>query len=179
MFPQLPPDFSDRVRNFLPTLEPPSDFFFYNYSSELPLLQGDILGPITYGFDFSDGLDKIATDVLLLSNTCDLDRKKHIIVCPALFLDEEKFQDNFLKRIKSNIIFDMLYLPENQDNPKYIVHFSKTFHFPNKKLKSLINDKSIERKSSLSKEGFYFLLLKYTVFIMRPETHKIERRSNI
>ena len=179
LYPALPNNFSEKFRKILPTITPPSKFFFYNEYKIDNLLQGDIIGPIQFHEYDDDKQKKLKVDAIILSNTCDLMRKKRILLAPAIPFLESKFSDkNFINILKKNIIFEKFYLPQHNNNTPYVIDFSRIFNLSREEINKKINSKEILRKLSLSKEGYYFFGLKLTVYLLRPETSDIKRESN-
>lgn len=179
LYPALPNDFSDRFRKILPTITPPSKFFFYDEYKINNLLQGDIIGPIQF-VEYNDNKHKkLKVDAIILSNSCDLIRKERILLAPAIPFLEAKFSDkNYINTLKKNIVFEKLYLPQHNNNTPYIIDFSRIFNLSRKEINEKYRSKRILRKLSLSKEGYYFFGLKLTVYLLRPETSDIKRESN-
>lgn len=178
-FPNLPSDYSKRFREIIPQIKPPYDFFFYNKYSHDNLLQGDLIGPIQFYENENKEYKVYRTDAIIISNTCDLARKKRILLCPAVELDEKEIGNkNYLENIQKNKIFEKLYLPGNSIQPQYIIDLNRMFSVNRKYIEILREKNEIQRKASLSQEGYFFFGLKLTVYLLRPETDEITRLSN-
>jgi hypothetical protein len=154
-FPSLSPDFSDRYNRIIREIQPPSLFFFYDSYAYSVLLQGDIIGPISFFENKADGCTRtLQTDALVITNTCDLIRKKRILLCPALPLNESSYpKPDDLNSIRRNLIFERLYLPAHNATPEYIIDLSRTFNVDRESLITQYNNGIVQRKLSLSKEG--------------------------
>lgn len=178
-FPNLPPDFSNRFREVIPKIKPPYDFFFHNEYSTDNLLQGDLIGPIQFYENENEQYKVYRTDAIVISNTCDLVRKRRILLCPAVELDEGAIgNSNYLENIQKNKIYEKLYLPGSSDQPQYIIDLNRMFSVNRKYIENLRRKDEIKRIASLSQEGYFFFGLKITVYLLRPETDEVTRHSN-
>jgi len=83
-----------------------------------------------------------------------------------------------LENIQKNKIFEKLYLPGNSIQPQYIIDLNRMFSVNRKYIEILREKNEIQRKASLSQEGYFFFGLKLTVYLLRPETDEITRLSN-
>lgn len=127
-----------------------------------------------------EGHTKITrTSGLIISNTCDLQRKKFILVAPAIPIDESDFKNQaYLTDLKKNTIFEKMYLPSFNSNPEFIIDFSRISPLRRNAVMKKIDDSSSLKITSLSKEGHFFFNLKLITYILRPESADIIRLSN-
>ena len=141
--------------------------FKYMMSEPLDQLsQGDILSRVGFVYFNKEGsLKKFSADALVLSASCHIDNKDSIILVPVLPLNE--FDGN-IKDLEDNIIYDYMYIPDTLMLDKFI-----NFEYMNTYSKQLImnglNNNRIKRLGSLNQIGYYLLIIKLTVYLMRKE----------
>lgn len=142
------------------------------------LSQGDILSKIPFSYFGDDGEQKyFVTEALVLSTSCHIDQKNSVVLVPVFPL--EKFEGN-IQELKKNKIFDYMYIPDGIMSDKYI-----DFEYMNTYSKKLImlgfeKDK-VCRIGSLNQLGYYFFIVKLTVYLMRKEDRDtlIERNKEM
>lgn len=142
------------------------------------LSQGDILSKIPFSYFGDDGEQKyFVTEALVLSTSCHIDQKNSVVLVPVFPL--EKFEGN-IQELKKNKIFDYMYIPDGIMPDKYI-----DFEYMNTYSKKLImlgfeKDK-VCRIGSLNQLGYYFFIVKLTVYLMRKEDRDtlIERNKEM
>ena len=142
------------------------------------LSQGDILSKIPFSYFGDDWEQKyFVTEALVLSTSCHIDQKNSVVLVPVFPL--EKFEGN-IQELKKNKIFDYMYIPDGIMSDKYI-----DFEYMNTYSKKLImlgfeKDK-VCRIGSLNQLGYYFFIVKLTVYLMRKEDRDtlIERNKEM
>ncbi len=111
---------------------------------------------------------------MLLSNTCDATNDDSILLAPAL--PYEAFQDDpRLAQIRTNIVYSLFFLPNVPALNGRIIDLSLIHSVARDFLVDNIQRGVVHRVSSLSQLGYYFLLSKLTVHLLRPETNEINR----
>lgn len=76
--------------------------------------------------------------------------------------------DGNLTDLKRNIIYDYMYLPDPVLSDKFIdFEYINTYHTD--LIRKRITDGKITRMGSLNQLGYYFFLVKLTVYLMRKE----------
>ena len=146
-----------------------NDSFFLKEKLEV-LSQGDIIKSVPYiGIDPNTQKGFVNFfDSIVLSNTCDCQRKNNIILAPIL---SEGFSE-IQKTGNINSKYELFYIPEKEFKTCYI-DFSRIFSFPLNVLKKRFEEKKSDRLYSLSFYGFNFFYLKLSVYLFRPESDEI------
>jgi hypothetical protein len=152
-------------------------------------LQGDLFYrmPIALVDDAGTVRSKNFT-AMLLNNVCDLQpgRSKFVTLAPVeefeafaadmLGRDQLRAQ-HYLESIRANHIDEFFYLPNCPQLPKGgIVRFDLL-----SSVSASVYEQAItggRRLASLTRDGFYFLLMKLTHFLARPESYEIVRSES-
>jgi len=129
---------------------------------------------------------KLKTDlVLLISNTCDMqpDREKNILVIPLKQLPDPS-QVHPSQRAKMSSLFDNVTkyenttyfflppVPETEHTmglPSLFCEFGDMTHVSSQDLNQIMKVRPEDRILSLKESGFYILLIKLSVFFLRPD----------
>ena len=129
---------------------------------------------------------KLKTDlVLLVSNTCDMqpDREKNILVIPLKQLPDpsqvhpsqkskmSSLFDNVTK-YENTIYFFLPPVPETESTmglPPLFGEFGDITPVSSNELNQILQVKPEDRILSLKESGFYILLIKLSVFFLRPD----------
>ena len=130
------------------------------------LSQGDILSKVPFSYFGDDGEQKrFVAEALVLSTSCHIDQKNSIVLVPVFPLEE--FKGN-IQELKKNKIFDYMYIPDGIMSEKFIdFEYMNTY---SKKLIMLgIEKDRVHRIGSLNQLGYYFFIVKLTVYLMRKE----------
>ena len=115
------------------------------------LSQGDIISAVPFYYFDSDGNQKMfKTDALVLSTSCHIDQK-----------------DNFVE-LKKNKVIDYMYIPEGILINSY-VNFEIMNTFSKELIMSGLKNGKLTRVASLNQIGYYFFIIKLTVYLMRRE----------
>ena len=142
------------------------------------LTQGDIVDPVQFVTTDEDGGElEYAGPGLLLSNTCDADHEPHVIFAACypldLFLGENVTDENTLR---SNRVYNLLYLPLlGADSRGVIADLSLVHSHSRGFVSRCLQQGSAIKVCSLSMWGFYLLLAKITIHLMRPEAREVDR----
>lgn len=164
--------------------------FSRNYNHPF-FLQSDLVREIRMPFwdDESATYEKVYTDAIILSNTCDLsaDNKhssnvKQCLFAPLIDLSEylgdieqsgikKDNLDQFSRAIKNQLISNLFYIPNcTIENKEFIVLLDNVFWFPTTELNTYIDRINENRISSLSLFGHYLFVLKLSYHMCRlPE----------
>ena len=130
------------------------------------LSQGDIIDTLPFTFFDSEGNKKTSlTKGIILSNTCDISRDDYVIVAPLLkYID---FNGSQRKIMRANKYYDKMCFTNSQLND-YFVDFTRLTSFNRELLLKLLESKTYVQYS-LNQYGYYLLLIKLTIYFMRPE----------
>ena len=188
----LSEDFIDFVKKLFPNIDPfveaqtrasLKQFASMNQTS-VPMLtsfsedeinQGDILTNIPFYKIGEDGeFETVVTNGIVISNSCDIENDENILIAPMLDLGQ--MDPKLIEAIKQNTIYGKIYFPENN---KFVGDFSLIQTFPKKMILDAFSEKKIQKLYSLNLIGFYFLICKLTVHLLRPENEGVqsERKS--
>lgn len=133
------------------------------------LSQGDIISKVPFSYFGKDGRQKTFTaDALVISTSCHIDQKNQIVLVPVFPL--EGFAGN-MSDLQKNTIFDYMYIPDGLMSDKFV-----DFEIMNTYDRDLIMDgiatNKIQRIGSLNQIGYYFFIVKLTVYLMRKEDNE-------
>lgn len=142
--------------------------------------QGDIFSEIKW-FSFNDDgkIIQRTEKCFLLSTTCDACRKENLVFAPVVPIDYicRKDDEQKKKDIKSNCTTEFLYL-SGSEYENYVVDLGNIFSFPRIFFEKLIEIGSVHKESSLSDEGLYLFVAKFTIAYMRWQDREIEIKRN-
>jgi hypothetical protein len=164
--------------------------FSKNYNHPF-FLQSDLVREIRMPLwdDDSATYEKVYTDAIILSNTCDLstDNKhssnvKECLFAPLVDLSEflhdiersgtkKDSLDQFSRAIKNQLVSNLFYIPNcTVEDKEYIALLDNVFWFPTAELNAYIDSINVNRISSLSLFGHYLFILKLSYHMCRlPE----------
>lgn len=130
------------------------------------LSQGDVISKFPFQYFEEDGSQKIFTaDALVLSTSCHIDNKEKITLVPVLPL---KTLEGNLIELKKNKVIDYMYIPDGILSDCYI-DFEIMNTFNKNLIMSGIESGKHPRIASLNQLGYYFFIVKLTVYLMRKE----------
>lgn len=167
VLPSVSPDFREGVKEAILQFEKTGEQLKYMMLSPLKQLsQGDILSNVPFSYFEDSGEQKyFVADALVLSTSCHIDQKDRIVLVPVFPLNSFDGNENDLKK---NIIYDYMYIPDTIMSDKFI-----NFEYMNTYSKNLIlnaiDSEKIGRIGSLNQFGYYFFIVKLTVYLMRKE----------
>jgi hypothetical protein len=152
-------------------------------------LQGDLLSEFPLALVGADGNPKCTSfTVLVLNNTCDLqpNRSDFVTVAPVLDFDAfsqhvirkrgEARASNYLRDVMANKVYEMLWLPAFGSFSKgAVVLLDKMGAVSSTVYESALAGN--RRLASFSQPGFYFLLVKLTKHLARPESEEVVRNN--
>lgn len=130
------------------------------------LSQGDIISAIPfYYFDENGKQMMFKADALILSTSCHIDQKDRLVFVPVFPL--ESFQGNIVE-LKKNKVIDYMYIPDGNMLNSY-VNFEIMNTFSKELIMSGLKSGKLKRIASLNQIGYYFFIIKLTVYLMRRE----------
>lgn len=136
------------------------------------LAQGDVLENVPfYRVDENGRMGKFVTKGLVLSNTCDCSRDRDILLAP--FIPIKETQKDRMALI-NNKAYGYLYFPDDKFNEE-VVDFSLSNSFNREILLKGLKAEKIKKRVSLNSYGYYLLLCKLTIYLMRPEDEEIKQ----
>jgi len=167
VLPSVSPDSRDAAKEAIAQFEKDGHQINYLLASVLPeLSQGDIISEVPFAYFDDDGMQRIfSSEAIIISTSCHIDQKDKILLVPVLPLDE--FQRN-ADDLKGNRIFDFMYIPDNPLSKKYIC-FNVMTSYSKDLILGGIESGKLTRIASLNQIGYYFFLIKLTVYLMRKE----------
>lgn len=138
--------------------------------------QGDVISSVPfYYFDENGKQQMFKADALVLSTSCHIDQKDKLVLVPVLPLDA--FEGNLVE-LKKNKVIDYMYIPDGS-----LIDMFVDFEIMNTFSKDLIlngiKSGKIHRVTSLNQMGYYFFIIKLTIYLMRREDTKTLKERNI
>lgn len=150
----------------------------YSFAKDRLLKQGDIIDKITFikSIDDKKFMPKLLNG-MLISNSCDIQYDKSILIAPVYSLDyiNEVHDEGTISSIKKNMINQKFYLPHFKEYKGFIIDFSEIGTFKRKFIIDCYNNGIVKKIASLSLYGWYFLMMKLTLYLFRPETSDVIR----
>lgn len=139
------------------------------------LSQGDVVSEIPfYYFDENGKQQVFKAEALVLSTSCHIDQKDKLVLVPVMPI--EAFEGNTVE-LKKNKVIDYMYIPEGNMISKFV-----NFEIMNTFSKNLIMDGlssgKLRRIASLNQIGYYFFIIKLTVYLMRKEDADTQQKRN-
>lgn len=176
LFPCISPYTAERVKEAIGN--------YQSLSSERPftttenmdeILQGDIFSEMPFLFYDENGqLHQIYLRAQLLSNSCDIVRDDKLIFVGVLPDDFKKEDKQALEGIRKNIKYGHFCIP-TLTGQEYITDFSLVMSYPRQVFERFIQQNKVRKIASLTQFGYYFLLTKLTIFLLRPESNEVIR----
>lgn len=167
VLPSVSPDFRDGAKDAIAQFEKEGHQINYLTAGLLPeLSQGDIISKVPFTYFEEDGNQMIFTaDAMVISTSCHIDQKDKILMVPVLPI--ESFIGNLVE-LKKNMVYDYMYIPDSTMSKRYICFNLMTSYNKNLILNG-IGDNRIKRIASLNQIGYYFFIIKLSVYLMRKE----------
>jgi len=157
---------------------------FYILRSEFPcfttvdipdLNQGDIVSALPFRRYNDEGEEEeYITDGLIISNSCDIENDDQILIAPFFPIADLGLD---LKNLKNNAYFNLLFFPDNR-YASHAADLSLISPFPKKVIQDKILAGSFTKKHSLNLVGYYLLISKITVHLLRPEDKTVQSLRN-
>lgn len=167
VLPSVSPDFKDDAKEAIIQFEKEGHQLKYMTLQPLEYLsQGDIVSKLPFYYFEKDGKQKqFVADAIVLNTSCSIDNKKRLTFASVLPL--EIFDGNE-GELRKNTVFDYMYIPDGVLNDKFVdLGIMNTFN--KEMIVKGIENGNISRIGSLNQLGYYFLVIKLTVFFMRKE----------
>ncbi|MEG1142805.1 MAG: hypothetical protein RSE41_10265 [Clostridia bacterium] len=167
VLPSVSPDLRDGAKNAILQFKQEEKDIQY-ISNELleEVSQGDILSKVPFSYYDENGLQSsFSADAMILSTSCNIDQKPKIVMAPVFPMDA--FNGN-VGELKKNTIFDYMYIDDIKLR-NHFVDFSTLNTFNKKLISDGLKTGKIIRKVSLNQLGYYFLVIKLTIYFMRKE----------
>lgn len=167
VLPSVFPDFRDGAKDAIAQFEKEGHQINYLTAGLLPeLSQGDIISKVPFTYFEEDGKQMIFTaDAMVISTSCHIDQKDKILMVPVLPI--ESFVGNLVE-LKKNMVYDYMYIPDSTMSKRYVCFNLMTSYNKNLILNG-IGDNRIKRIASLNQIGYYFFIIKLSVYLMRKE----------
>ena len=139
-------------------------YLMLNPLSELS--QGDVISSVPFYYFDEDGKQMVfRSDALVLSTSCHIDQKNKLVLVPVFPLNS--FKGNLVE-LKKNTIIDYMYIPDGNLSDKY-VDFEIMNTFSKDLIMNGLKNRKLTRVASLNQIGYYFFVVKLTVYLMRRE----------
>ena len=116
-------------------------------------------------FEKDGKLTTFHADAMVISTSCHIDQKDKLLMVPVFPISS--FSGNLVE-LKKNMVFDFMYLPDSSMNEKYIC-FNLMTSYDKRLICQGIENGKIRRIASLNQLGYYFFIIKLTVYLMRKE----------
>ena len=130
------------------------------------LSQGDIISAVPFHYFDENGKQMMfKADALVLSTSCHIDQKNKMVLVPVFPI--ESFVGNKVELIKNKVI-DYMYIPDGNMANRY-VDFEIMNTFSKDLIMSGLKSGRLKRIASLNQIGYYFFIIKLTVYLMRRE----------
>lgn len=110
----------------------------------------------------------------LMTNSCDAVRKKNLLFSAMLPIEE--YSEFDLNSIKKNLIYELIYYPDNRLTES-VVDLGIVTTISRELFEVLLKTGKVEKIASLSDIGYYLWLSKMTVYLLRPESAEVIREK--
>lgn len=140
------------------------------------LAQGDIIHPVSFFVGEDDEVTyRYDGPGVVISNTCDAEHDEHVLLAASfplrVYLENNPTDETTLR---SNCIFNLMFLPwVGADGRGIVTDLSWVQTHSRASIISTLRSGAIRKVASLSNIGFYLLLAKLTVHLLRPETEEV------
>jgi hypothetical protein len=113
-------------------------------------------------------IEKKLETIILLSQSCDLQRREYVLICPVFKLEdlvsEQILNKETVGLIKKRKLYYLFYLPGTESFPESIADFQHIYHIPRSELEGLMD----KRILSLSDNGRHHLGWALANYFGRP-----------
>ena len=167
VLPSVSPDFRDGAKEAILQFEKDGHQINYLTTKLLPeLSQGDIISKVPFTYFEEDGKQmNFSADAMVISTSCHIDQKDKLIMVPVLPMD---IYTGNLFDLKKNTVFDFMYIPDLIMNNRFI-SFNLMTSYSKRLICGGIESGKIRRVASLNQIGYYFFIIKLSVYLMRKE----------
>lgn len=171
LFPSIDTEIKNAVRDAVKQINMTQHSWFCS-SLLNDLSQGDIVDKVPFSIKNEDGTTTTyMTKGIILSNTCDLQRDKSIIIAPLFDISLGTFNDDEKRDLKDNVYSAKMCF-KNSFLDNYFVDFSQSEAFNRNVIKTALDRGIVKRVASLTQFACYMLYTKLTVYYMRIENHE-------
>lgn len=131
--------------------------------------QGDILSTIPFLKFTEDGqISNFKAPGMIITSSCDLDRKETIVLCPCFPLKNfEKF--GCYAEIPKNRVFEFFYIGYGLTGDEWVVDLSRPMTLLRNRVLKRIEEGDIVRLHSLTQIGWYLFITKFSMNYFRPD----------
>lgn len=167
ILPSVPMGTKEGVQEAIAQFEKDGEQIKYLTANPLSeLSQGDIISAVPFYYFENDGNQKMfKADALVLSTSYHIDQKDKLVLVPVFPLTS--FKGNLVE-LKKNKVIDYMYIPEGILINSY-VNFEIMNTFSKELIMSGLKNGKLTRVASLNQIGYYFFIIKLTVYLMRRE----------
>ncbi|MDF5732594.1 MAG: hypothetical protein PUP92_32520 [Rhizonema sp. PD38] len=131
--------------------------------------QGDILNIIPFLNFTEDGqVSNFKAPGMIITSTCDLDRKETIVLCPCFSLEQFKSLKAYAD-IPKNTVFEFFFIGNGLTGGEWVVDLSRPLTLPRYRVFKQIQDGNITRLHSLTRVGWYLFITKFSMKYFRPD----------
>lgn len=131
--------------------------------------QGDIIEPLPF-IDWNDQGEPVFFEApgMVMTSTCDLDRKEYIAFCPCFMVDDLKRLSAY-NDIRKNIVFDFFFIGTCLTGEEWAVDLSRPMTLPRQRIAKRLDDRDLARRHSLTQKGWYLFITKFAMKYLRPD----------
>ena len=167
VLPSVSMETKEGVQEAIAQFEKSGEQIKYLTLNPLPeLSQGDIISEVPFCYFDKEGEQMMfKAEGMVLSTSCHIDQKNYIVIVPVFPL--EQFVGNIVE-LKKNKVIDYMYIPDEKLVDRYI-DFEIMNTFSKDLIMSGLEKGKIKRIASFSQIGYYFFIIKITVYLMRRE----------
>lgn len=135
--------------------------------------QGDVFEGIPFLYYDDEGLlHRIFSKGMLITNTCDNERKNNLIFASMQRLKDYTTNTDDIELIKKNVFYEFMHIDHNEIS-EYFIDFNMLSTINRQIIIHNINENKIKRILSLSDIGYFLFICKLTIFLMRYEDKNI------
>lgn len=173
VLPSVSPDVKNRAKAAIEQFEIEGKQIHFLQSGILDQLsQGDIISKIPFSYFDENGQQALFTaNGMIISTSCHIDNKDTLVIVPVLPIESFEGQ---IDQLKKNKIYDYMYIEEGDLSEQYI-----NFEFMNTYDSDLIihgiKESKISKLYSLNLLGYYFFIVKLTIYLMRKEDSETQK----
>lgn len=173
LFPSIDPYTADQAKKVMEQFESNQLPRLALTRKEFDLLQGDIFSDIPFVYIDDDGsIKSFLSTAELLSNTCDASRDDMLLFAAVRPISDYSGNKDSIDAIKKNRRYSLFYIPDSPLEGS-CVDFEMITTISREMLNKLHESGDIHRIATLTSVGYYMLISKLTVFLMRPEDAEI------
>lgn len=166
-FPSIPYGEKEKAKEAIEQFNKTGETVNYLFDKPLPeLSQGDVLSDIPFVYYDTDGaLLRFKAKAMIVNTSCHIENKDYITLVPVVSLMDFESQ---VASVKNNQAYEIMYIPD-QKLEEYCIDFSMPMTYTSDLIKGQIDQGQIKRIASLSQIGYYLLLIKLNIYLMRRE----------